>query len=316
MNNKRVASNMLLLLTAAIWGFAFVAQRVGSQYVGAFTFNGIRFAIGGISLIPLIIYFDKRKKGDSSNESKVQVNTKKLILQGGLVGIALYVAATLQQIGLIYTTAGKASFITGLYMVFVPIIGILLKHKIEKNSWIGVLIAVVGLYLLSVNENFSIGYGDLLEVIGAIFWAIHILTIDYFSNKMDALKLSCVQFATCSILSLISALIFEQISMKGVSQALVPILYGGLLSVSVAYTLQVVAQKNTKPAHAAIILSMESVFGAIGGALLLGESMSSRGYIGCTLILAGILVSQIRYCPNKPKSKIQSIYNFKAHIKK
>lgn len=294
MNNKRLGANMLLLLTAAIWGFAFVAQRVGSQYVGAFTFNGVRFALGSISLIPLIIYFDKRKKSGSNNEGKVEFSIKKSILSGVVVGIVLYVAATLQQVGLIYTTAGKASFITGLYMVFVPIIGIFLKHKVGKNSWVGVVIAVVGLYLLSVNENFSIGYGDLLEVIGAIFWAIHILTIDYFSSKIDALKLSCIQFATCSFLSLVTALIFEQITISGISQALVPILYGGFLSVGVAYTLQVVAQKNAKPSHAAMILSMESVFGALGGAILLGESMSSRGYMGCILILGGILVSQIK----------------------
>lgn len=299
MNNKRLGANMLLLLTAAIWGFAFVAQRVGSQYVGAFTFNGVRFALGSISLIPLIIYFDKRKKRGSTDEAKVKVNVKKSILPGVVVGIVLYLAAALQQVGLIYTTVGKASFITGLYMVFVPIIGIFLKHKVEKNSWIGVVIAVIGLYLLSVNENFSIAYGDLLEVIGAIFWAIHILTIGYFSSKMDALKLSCIQFATCSFLSLVTALIFEQITMSGISQALVAILYGGLLSVGVAYTLQVVAQKNAKPSHAAMILSMESVFGAIGGALLLGESMSSRGYIGCTLIFGGILVSQIRFSPKQ-----------------
>lgn len=299
MNNKRLGANMLLLLTAAIWGFSFVAQRVGSQYVGAFTFNGVRFALGSISLIPLIIYFDKIKKSGNNNEGKIEVNAKKSILPGVLVGIILYAAATLQQIGLIYTTAGKASFITGLYMVFVPIIGIFLKHKIKRNSWVGVVIAVVGLYLLSVNENFSIGYGDLLEVIGAIFWAIHILTIDYFSKKMDALKLCCIQFATCSFLSLMTALIFEQITMSGISQALVPILYGGLLSVGVAYTLQVVAQKNAKPSHAAMILSMESIFGALGGALLLGESMSSRGYTGCILILVGILVSQIKFSPTQ-----------------
>jgi drug/metabolite transporter (DMT)-like permease len=299
MNNKRFGANMLLLLTAAIWGFAFVAQRVGSQYVGAFTFNGVRFALGSISLIPLIIYFDKRKKNGSNNEEKVEVNAKKSILPGVVVGIVLYVAATLQQVGLIYTTAGKASFITGLYMVFVPIIGIFLKHKIGKSSWVGVVIAVVGLYLLSVNENFSIAYGDFLEVIGAIFWAIHILTIDHFSSKMDALKLSCIQFATCSFLSLVTALIFEKITMSGISQALVPILYGGLLSVGVAYTLQVVAQKKAKPSHAAMILSMESVFGAIGGALLLGESMSSRGYIGCILIFGGIIVAQIRFSPKQ-----------------
>ena len=299
LSNKRLVANMLLLLTATIWGFAFVAQRVGSQYVGAFTFNGIRFALGSISLIPLIIYFNKRKKNDSNNESNIEVTTKKIILPGMLVGTVLYIGSTLQQIGLIYTTAGKASFITGLYMVIVPVIGIFLKHKIGKNSWIGVGFAVVGLYLLSINENFNIGYGDLLEVIGSFFWAVHILTIDHFTNKVDSLKLSCIQFATCSFLSIISALTFEQITISGLSQALIPILYGGILSVGVAYTLQVVAQKNAKPSHAGIILSMESVFGAIGGALLLGESMSTRGYIGCILILAGILVSQIKFFPKQ-----------------
>ncbi|HSQ34098.1 MAG TPA: DMT family transporter [Peptostreptococcaceae bacterium] len=299
MKNKRLVANMLLLLTAAIWGFAFVAQRVGSQYVGAFTFNGVRFALGAISLIPLIIFFDKRKKNDSSKEENTEVSTKKTIIYGVLVGAALYIAATLQQVGLIYTTAGNASFITSLYMVFVPLIGIFLKHKIGKNSWIGVGFAVIGLYLLSINENLSISYGDFLEVIGAVFWAIHILTIDNFSKKIDPLKLSCIQFATCSILSLATALIFETITMSGLSKALIPILYGGFLSVGVAYTLQVVAQKDAKPSHAAIILSMESVFGAIGGALLLGEIMSSRGYVGCVLILIGIIVSQIKFSPEK-----------------
>lgn len=300
MNNKRIGADMLLLLTAAIWGFAFVAQRVGSQYVGALTFNGIRFALGSISLIPLIVYFDKRKKRNGINENNNYVSTKRSILYGVLAGIALYTGATLQQTGLIYTTAGKAGFITGLYIVLVPVMGIFLKHKIDKSSWIGVAFAVVGLYLLSVNENFTIGYGDLLEVIGAVFWAAHILIIDYFSNKMDALKLSCIQFATCSILSLATALIFEKITTSGISQALIPILYGGFLSVGIAYTLQVVAQKNAKPSHAALILSMESVFGAIGGAVILRETMSARGYIGCALILGGIFVSQIKtFLPSK-----------------
>lgn len=297
--NKRLAANMLLLLTAAIWGFAFVAQRIGSQYVGALTFNGIRFALGAISLMPLIVYFDKRRKNNRSSEGSSEVPVKKIILPGVLVGIALYAGSTLQQIGIIYTTAGKASFITGLYMVLVPIIGIFLKHKIGKNSWIGIGLAVVGLYLLSVNENLSIGFGDILEVIGAVFWAIHILTIDNFSKKIDPLKLSAIQFATCSILSLVTALIFERITVSGISKAVIPILYGGFLSVGVAYTLQVVAQRNAKPSHAAIILSMESVFGAVGGALLLGENMGYKGYAGCALILGGILVSQIRFSPTE-----------------
>jgi drug/metabolite transporter (DMT)-like permease len=298
LNNKRLGANMLLLITAAIWGFAFVAQRVGSQYVGAFTFNGIRFALGSISLVPLIIYFDKRKKNDITNESNIKLIAKEIIVPGALVGTILYVGSTLQQIGLIHTTAGKASFITGLYVVLVPIIGIFLKHKIGKNSWIGVGFAIVGLYLLSINDDFGISYGDMLEVIGSLFWAMHILSIDYFSNRIDPLKLSCIQFAICSLLSLITALISENITISGISSALIPILYGGLLSVGVAYTLQVIAQKNAKPSHAAIILSMESVFGAIGGALLLGEIMSVRGYIGCALILGGILISQIKFSPN------------------
>jgi len=297
MKNKSLTANLLLILTAAIWGFAFVAQRVGSQYVGAFTFNGIRFALGALSLIPLIIFLGKRK--EKIEESKNPPNFKNTLIPGILVGRILYIGATLQQVGLFYTTVGNASFITGLYMVFVPIIGIFLKHKIGKNSWIGVILAIIGLYLLSINENFSISYGDFLEVIGAIFWAIHILTIDNFTKRVDPLKLSFIQFATCSILSLTTAFIFEDITMTGISSALIPILYGGLLSVGVAYTLQVVAQKNAKPSHAAIILSMESVFGAIGGAILLRESMSGRGYVGCGLILAGILVSQINFSPEK-----------------
>jgi drug/metabolite transporter (DMT)-like permease len=280
-----------------------VAQRVGAQYVGAFTFNGIRFAIGAISLIPLIIYFDKRKKKESRSQCNIKLTVKKTILPGVVVGAILYAGATLQQVGLIYTTVGKASFITGLYMVIVPIIGIFLGHKIGKNAWIGVGFAIIGLYLLCINDNFSISYGDLLEVIGAVFWGVHILSIDYFSDKIEPLKLSCIQFATCSILSLITALLFERITMSGISNALIPILYGGFLSTGVAYTLQVVAQKNAKPSHAAIILSMESVFGAIGGALLLGEKMAIRGAIGCIFILGGILISQFKNFPKNNKNK-------------
>ncbi len=288
-------ANLLLLLTAAIWGFAFVAQRVGSQYVGAFTFNGIRFALGSISLVPLIFYLDKRRKCTGTTEDNIEVKAKKILIPGVLVGTVAYAGSTLQQMGLIYTTAGKAGFITGFYMIIVPIIGIFLGIKIMKNSWIGIGLAVIGLYFLSVTENFSVNYGDLLEIIGAVFWAVHILAIDHFSKKVDCLKLSCLQFATCSILSLISAFIFEPITVNSIKEALIPILYGGLLSVGVAYTLQVVAQKNANPAHAGIIMSMESVFGAIGGALILGETMSTRGYLGCLFIIGGIIISQIKF---------------------
>lgn len=287
MNEKEMKSNVLLMITAAIWGFAFVAQRVGMQYVGAFTFNGVRFALGSISLIPLLIYFNKKK---TSEEKEASASA---LIPGIIAGTILFLAASLQQIGLVYTTAGKAAFITGLYIVLVPLLGIFLKQHIQKSTWAGVLLAVVGLYFLSVNEDFSIAKGDFLEIIGAFFWASHILTIDYFTKKVDALQLSFVQFAACSVLSMAVALITEEITITGLSQALVPILYGGLGSVGIAYTLQVVAQKNAKPSHAAIILSMETVFAAVGGAILLHENLGGRGYLGCILMFAGMLVTQV-----------------------
>ncbi|HYE81326.1 MAG TPA: DMT family transporter [Clostridia bacterium] len=290
MKNQEMRSNLLLMLTAAIWGFAFVAQRVGMQYVGAFTFNGVRFALGSISLIPLLIYF-KNKKAAGTEEDTAPASA---LIPGLIAGTVLFLAASLQQVGLAYTTAGKAAFITGLYIVLVPLFGIFLKHRIRLSTWAGVILAVVGLYFLSVNEDFSIAKGDFLEIIGALFWAAHILTIDYFTKKVDALKLSFVQFAACAALSMIVALIYEDISLSGLNQALIPILYGGLFSVGIAYTLQVVAQKHAKPSHAAIILSMESVFAALGGALLLNENLGARGYLGCALMFAGMILTQVQ----------------------
>ncbi|KEH99403.1 DMT family transporter [Clostridium massiliodielmoense] len=295
MSNKRLGANVLLLITAAIWGLGFVAQRVGAENLGAFTFNAIRFGLGGVSLIPLILYFNGNKKKDHSDEIAIEGNFKTQILPGIMLGIALYIAATLQQIGLAYTTAAKAGFITGMYIVLVPIMGVFIGQKIEKSSCVGIMFSIIGLYLLSINSNFSISNGDLLEIIGAIFWATHILMIDYFSKKVDSLKLSCIQFITCSILSLLTALGFEVITLQAIYNAMVPLLYGGFLSVGVAYTLQVVAQKSAKPSHAVIILSMEAVFGAVGGVLLLGEEMTRRGFIGCAFILVGILASQIKF---------------------
>lgn len=294
MTKTQLKANILLLLTAAIWGLAFVAQKVGSEYVGAFTFNGIRFALGSISLIPLILLLNKKKENNDAKKEEGGNSLKHTIRAGIIVGCALFIATSLQQTGVMYTTAGKAGFITGLYMVIVPILGLFLKQKVNNTTWIGIVIAIIGLYLLSINEDFSISKGDLLVLIGSVGWAIHILLIDNFTKKIDPLKLSSIQFATCSILSLLVAFIFEDINMVDISAALVPILYGGLLSVGVAYTLQVVAQKNAKPSHAAILLSMESVFGAIGGAMFLGERIGSRGLVGCVLIFIAIIVSQLK----------------------
>ena len=290
MNKQELKSSLLLLLAAAIWGFAFVAQRVGAKYLGSFTFNGLRFALGSISLIPLIIYFSKNPNEDSKEDK----HWNSAMPAGIVAGCVLFCAASLQQVGIIYTSAGKAGFITGLYIVLVPIFGIALKQRTNLNTWLGAVLAVIGLYLLSVNENFSIAKGDLLEIAGAVFWAIHILVIDHFTRKVDALKLSFVQFATCSILSLAAALIFEKITLTGISQALIPILYGGICSVGIAYTLQVVGQKHAKPSHAAIVLSMESVFASIGGLIILHENLGMRGYLGCALMLSGMLISQIK----------------------
>jgi len=302
MNNREMKSNMLLMLTAAIWGFAFVAQRVGMQYVGAFTFNGVRFALGSISLIPLIIYFKNKKTAEQPEETA----SASALVPGIIAGSVLFFGASLQQAGLAYTTAGKAAFITGLYIVLVPLLGIFLKQRVGLNTWLGVVLAVSGLYFLSVNEDFTIAFGDLLEIIGAFFWAVHILVIDYFTKKVDALRLSCAQFAMCSALSIITALIFEDISVSGLSQAAIPILYGGLLSVGVAYTLQVVAQKHAKPSHAAIILSMEAVFAALGGALLLKENMGVRGYLGCALMFAGMLLTQVNFFEKKESAEYKA----------
>ena len=302
MNNREMKSNMLLILTAAIWGFAFVAQRVGMQYVGAFTFNGVRFALGSISLIPLIIYFKNKKTAEQTEET----GNASALVPGIIAGSVLFLGASLQQAGLAYTTAGKAAFITGLYIVLVPLLGVFLKQGIGLNTWMGVVLAASGLYFLSVNEGFTIAFGDLLEIIGAFFWAVHILVIDHFTKKVDALKLSFVQFVMCSVLSIITAFIFEDISMSGIGEAAIPILYGGLLSVGVAYTLQVVAQKHAKPSHAAIILSMETVFAAIGGALLLKENLGARGYFGCALMLAGMLLTQVNFLDKRESQEYKA----------
>lgn len=294
MKKQEISSVLLMLLTAAIWGFAFVAQRVGMQHVGAFTYNAVRFALGSISLIPVIYFLEGNKNNanlDDSKEAK-EADIKTTIKFGIIAGCVLFIGASLQQVALKYTTAGKAGFITSLYIVLVPILGIFLKQKTNPSTWIGAITAVIGLYLLSINESFTIEYGDLLVLISSFFWAAHILLIDNYVKNVNAVKLSSVQFATCSIISFVVAIIYEDIIISGIIEALVPILYGGLMSVGVAFTLQAIAQKHAKPAHAAIALSMEAVFAAIGGILILQESLTTRGYLGCALMFAGMMFTQ------------------------
>ncbi len=291
MKSKTIQSDLLLLLAAIIWGFAFVAQRAGMEHVGPFTFNGVRFTLGSLSLIPLL-YFGKYAK--TKTETRHHFN--KLTIKGGLIsGIVLFVAATLQQTGIVYTTAGKAGFITGLYVIFVPIIGLFIRQKTNLNIWLGALLAAVGLYFLSINENFALEYGDSLVLLSAVFFAFHILVIGRYSSMVSAIKLSILQFATCSVLSLISAAFTEEIIFSGILDAAIPILYGGVFSVGIAYTLQVVGQKNAHPSSASIILSLESLFAVIGGWLLLSEQMTTRGLFGCGLMLAGMVLAQIKW---------------------
>ncbi len=286
MTQHRLFSNALLLLTAIIWGFAFVAQRVGMDYVGPFTYNGVRFALGCLSLIPLLLMLQKGERAADAPSCKT------VVLGGALTGFAIFAGVSLQQVGLVYTTAGKAGFITGLYVVIVPIMGIFLKQQTAFGSWLGAVLAAVGLYLLSVTEQFTIAYGDLLVLIGAFFWAAHVHLVGWFSRKINPIKLAFYQYVVCSGLSLLTAFLFEEVALSAILAAKVPILYGGVCSVGVAYTLQVVGQRNAHPAHAAIILSLESVFAVVGGWLLLSETLGLRGLTGCGLMLSGMLISQ------------------------
>ena len=283
----QIRATLVLLIAAAIWGLAFVAQRVGMDHLGPFTFNGIRFALGGLSLLPLIWFFRRQPAAAVPQKPPLPV-----FATGGIAGLILFIAASLQQVGILDTTAGKAAFITCLYIVLVPLVGLLMKRKIARSTWLGSLLSMVGLYLLSIQEDFSIGQGDLLELIGALFWTGHILYIDHISRRVDTLKLAAIQFATCSALSAVVAVWTETTTPGAVLAATVPLLYGGFGSVGVAYTLQIIGQKNASPAHAALVLSMETVFAAVGGFLILNEILGSRELAGCVLMLAGMLLSQ------------------------
>ncbi len=289
MKEGTLKADFLLVLTAMIWGFAFVAQRVGMDYVGPFTFNAIRFALGSLSLLPLIWLLQKRKTAVTTAEKQ----NKSVLIWGIMAGGALFAGASLQQAGMVYTTAGKAGFITGLYVVIVPLLGLFWKQRPQLSTWLGAILAAIGLYFLSITSDFSISIGDLLVLIGAFFWSGHVLLIGWLAPQTNSLKLASAQFAVCSLLSLIIALMFETTSFASIWQAIIPILYGGLCSVGIAYTLQIIAQRDAHPAHSAIILSLEGLFAAIGGWWLLGEVLSPRGLLGCALMLTGMLFSQL-----------------------
>lgn len=299
----RTRANLLLALTAAIWGFGFVAQRLGADHMGAMSFNATRFAIGAVSLLPLIWWFARQRRpaplvvpeppaGEVYDEEPPATGTARSpVLPGMVAGTVLFTAAGLQQVGLETTTAGKAGFITGLYIVLVPVLARLLGRRATPAVWAGLVLAVPGLWLLSMTEDLTIATGDLLVLVGAVFWAVHILVIDHYVSTVDALRLSAIQFGACALLSTGAALLVEEAPFTGLAPALWAVLYGGIVAVGVAYTLQVVAQRHAHASHAALLLSLEAVFGALGGWLLLQESMSPRMLLGCALMMAGIVVS-------------------------
>lgn len=288
LNRKKWKGNLLLLLTALIWGAAFVAQSAGVEQNGPFTFNTIRMILGGIVLIPCIALFDKMRHVRLGWRSA----DKNLWVGGCLCGVALFTGATLQQFGIQYTSAGKAGFITALYVIFVPLCRLFAGKRPGKLLWGSVALAAAGMYLLCMDGSLALSKGDVLVLLGAFGFTAHILIIDHFSQKVDGVRMSCIQFFVAGALSLVCMFLFETPSVPAILSAWAPILYAGLLSCGVAYTLQVVAQKDTDPTVASLILCLESVFAVLFGWLLLGETLSMKELLGCILMFVAIVLAQ------------------------
>lgn len=297
----RTLNNLLLVLTAFIWGCAFVAQSVGMDYVGPFTFNAVRSILGGIALLPVIFVMNRGKNrreglpdGETAESTEKRRQGRKTLILGGICcGTALAAASSLQQIGIMYTSAGKAGFITALYILIVPVTGIFLGKRAGKRVWIGVVLAVAGMYFLCISDGFFIAKGDLYVLLCALGFSGHILVIDHFSPKVDGVQMSCIQFFVSGILCGIPALLFEQPQIGGVLSAWMPILYAGVLSSGVGYTLQIVAQKKTDPTVASLLMSLESVFSVLAGWVILGEKLSGRETFGCVLVFAAVILAQL-----------------------
>lgn len=284
LDRKILKADGLLLLTAFIWGLAFVAQRVGSNYLPPSFFNGIRFFLGSLTLLPLVIF----KKGNPYFFLKTE------LVGGMLCGTLLALASNFQQYGIVYTTAGKAGFITGLYVIIVPFFGVFTRNPPGWGSWLGAFFALGGLFLLSPVEGQTFFKGDLLVLICAIVFAFHVLFLSFFAKRGEPLRLAFVQFLTCAFLSLLFSLFFEDFGGMDFKESIFPLIFGGFFSVGIAYTLQVVAQKDTFPTHAAIIMSLEAVFAAISGWAILGELLTFRAILGCALMFLGSIVAQLK----------------------
>jgi drug/metabolite transporter (DMT)-like permease len=286
MTSDRRRANLLLLCAAFIWGVAFVAQRVGMRHLPPLTFNAARFLLGVLVLLPLLPRSGRRPAGTPVAGRR---ETARAALTTGLV---LFTAATLQQYGMVTTTAGKAGFITSLYVVFVPVLGLFIGQRVGRWAWSGVALATAGLYLLSARGPLSLAPGDGLVLLCAVCWSVHVQLVGVYARRVPALRLACGQFVVAAVLSLAGALLFDAPDPAGLRAAAAPILYAGVFSIGIAFTLQVAGQKHARPTDAAVILSAESVFAALGGGLLLGERLDLRELAGCLLILGGVVVAQ------------------------
>lgn len=293
MKRIQIRNSFLLLLTAAIWGSAFVAQRVGMDYVEPFTFNCVRSFIGALFLIPCSFVLSRIRPADRT--ASAEPSSRRTLFAGGICcGIALAAASSLQQIGIQYTSVGKAGFLTALYIVLVPVLGLFLKKRCSPLIWFSVALATAGLYFLSVPAGLgSIETGDILLILCAFIFAVHILIIDYFSPRCNGVALSCIQFFVCGLLCLIPALIWEQPKLSAILSAWAPILYAGILSCGVAYTLQIIGQKHMNPTIASLILSLESAISVLAGWLLLGQALTPRELAGCAIVFAAIILAQL-----------------------
>lgn len=293
MKRLNIKNSLLLILAALIWGFAFVPQKLGGDAIGNFTFNCVRSFLGGLVLIPVILLMDR------NNPEKKSVDKKGLLIGGMCCGIMLFLGSSLQQIGLNSgADAGKAGFITALYMVIVPFFGLFIGKKLSPLVILSVVIAVIGMYFLCISGDLSMAFGEYMVLACAPFFALHILVIDHFVQKHDGVKLSCIQFFTCGILSVPFMLIFNNPVVSDIISVWPSLFYTGFLSSGVAYTLQIVGQKNMNPTVASILLSLESVFAVLGGMLLLNEALSIREIFGCVLMFTAIILTQI---PQKTK---------------